>query len=279
MTTSPQTTNETPADRRDAGPPVHRVAGPRDRAQVAGPLGRRRHVRVAEPVGPLADPEGVASRGPKLFILDMFPYPSGTGLHVGHPLGFTGTDVYARYQRMAGRNVLYTMGFDAFGLPAEQFAVQTGHPPGDHHGRQHRHLPPPDPPARVEPRPAALDRHHGPRLLPVDAVDLHPDLRVLVRPGGRATRWRRRAGPADRRTARRARRRHPDPGRRASVVGAVGDRAGRRDRRVPAGLRRRTLRSTGARAWARSSPTRRSPPTAAAIAATSRCSSATCASG
>ena len=59
----------------------------------------------------------------------MFPYPSGTGLHVGHPLGFTGTDVYSRYQRMAGRNVLYTMGFDAFGLPAEQFAVQTGtHP-------------------------------------------------------------------------------------------------------------------------------------------------------
>jgi len=81
------------------------------------------------PTGPLADADAVAARGEKLFILDMFPYPSGTGLHVGHPLGFTGTDVYARYQRMAGRNVLYTMGFDAFGLPAEQFAVQTGtHP-------------------------------------------------------------------------------------------------------------------------------------------------------
>ena len=81
------------------------------------------------PAGPLADPDGVAGRGRKLFVLDMFPYPSGTGLHVGHPLGFTGTDVYSRYQRMAGRNVLYTMGFDAFGLPAEQFAVQTGtHP-------------------------------------------------------------------------------------------------------------------------------------------------------
>ncbi|HEU4841852.1 MAG TPA: class I tRNA ligase family protein, partial [Ilumatobacteraceae bacterium] len=81
------------------------------------------------PAGPLADPDGVAARGRKLFVLDMFPYPSGTGLHVGHPLGFTGTDVYSRYQRMAGRNVLYTMGFDAFGLPAEQFAVQTGtHP-------------------------------------------------------------------------------------------------------------------------------------------------------
>ena len=81
------------------------------------------------PAGPLADPEAVAARGPKLFVLDMFPYPSGKGLHVGHPLGFTGTDVYSRYQRMAGRNVLYSMGFDAFGLPAEQYAVQTGtHP-------------------------------------------------------------------------------------------------------------------------------------------------------
>jgi leucyl-tRNA synthetase len=65
----------------------------------------------------------------KLFVQDMFPYPSGSGLHVGHPLGFIGTDVYARYHRMLGRNVLHTMGFDAFGLPAEQYAVQTGtHP-------------------------------------------------------------------------------------------------------------------------------------------------------
>ncbi len=65
----------------------------------------------------------------KLFVQDMFPYPSGAGLHVGHPLGFIGTDVFARFQRMDGRNVLHTMGFDAFGLPAEQYAVQTGtHP-------------------------------------------------------------------------------------------------------------------------------------------------------
>ena len=59
----------------------------------------------------------------------MFPYPSGVGLHVGHPLGFIGTDVFGRYKRMTGHNVLHTMGFDAFGLPAEQYAVETGtHP-------------------------------------------------------------------------------------------------------------------------------------------------------
>jgi leucyl-tRNA synthetase len=88
-----------------------------------------RTFEAPNPAGPLADPEAVAARGPKLFVLDMFPYPSGAGLHVGHPLGFTGTDVYVRYQRMNGRNVLYSMGFDAFGLPAEQYAVQTGQHP------------------------------------------------------------------------------------------------------------------------------------------------------
>ena len=66
---------------------------------------------------------------PKLYVLDMFPYPVGVGLHVGHPLGYIGTDVYARYQRMNGRNVVHTMGYDAFGLPAEQYAVQTGQHP------------------------------------------------------------------------------------------------------------------------------------------------------
>ncbi|WP_040782351.1 leucine--tRNA ligase [Rhodococcus ruber] len=77
------------------------------------------------PVGPLAGdvPDD------KLFVQDMFPYPSGSGLHVGHPLGYIATDVYARYHRMLGHNVLHTLGYDAFGLPAEQYAVQTGtHP-------------------------------------------------------------------------------------------------------------------------------------------------------
>ncbi|WP_406352205.1 leucine--tRNA ligase [Streptomyces sp. NBC_00658] len=80
------------------------------------------------PSGDLAgDPELVAK--PKKFIMDMFPYPSGAGLHVGHPLGYIATDVSARYQRMTGHNVLHTLGFDAFGLPAEQHAVSTGEHP------------------------------------------------------------------------------------------------------------------------------------------------------
>ena len=84
---------------------------------------------VPNPTGPLSDGfEQVKDRA-KLYVLDMFPYPSGAGLHVGHPLGYIGTDVFARFQRMAGRNVLHTMGYDAFGLPAEQYAVQTGQHP------------------------------------------------------------------------------------------------------------------------------------------------------
>ena len=80
------------------------------------------------PAGPLAEPDKVAGR-PKLFVLDMFPYPSGAGLHVGHPLGYIGTDVFARYKRMTGYNVLHSLGYDSFGLPAEQHAIATGiHP-------------------------------------------------------------------------------------------------------------------------------------------------------
>ena len=84
---------------------------------------------VANPVGSLAPADGSAVPARKLFVQDMFPYPSGDGLHVGHPLGFIATDVYARYFRMVGQNVLHAFGFDAFGLPAEQYAVETGtHP-------------------------------------------------------------------------------------------------------------------------------------------------------
>ncbi|WP_435277730.1 leucine--tRNA ligase [Rhodococcus yananensis] len=81
--------------------------------------------RAPNPVGDLAGDVPAD----KLFVQDMFPYPSGSGLHVGHPLGYIATDVYARYHRMLGHNVLHTLGYDAFGLPAEQYAVQTGtHP-------------------------------------------------------------------------------------------------------------------------------------------------------
>ncbi|NIG51938.1 leucine--tRNA ligase [Chitinophaga sp. Cy-1792] len=69
------------------------------------------------------------STKPKCYVLDMFPYPSGAGLHVGHPLGYISTDIYSRYKRLKGFNVLHAMGYDAFGLPAEQYAIETGQHP------------------------------------------------------------------------------------------------------------------------------------------------------
>ena len=65
----------------------------------------------------------------KFYVLNMFPYPSGAGLHVGHPLGYIASDIYARYKRQQGFNVLNPMGYDAYGLPAEQYAIQTGQHP------------------------------------------------------------------------------------------------------------------------------------------------------
>lgn len=86
---------------------------------------------AANPSGALTDGDGAAARegARPFFVMDMFPYPSGAGLHVGHPLGYIATDVVARYRRMQGDNVLHALGYDAFGLPAEQYAVQTGQHP------------------------------------------------------------------------------------------------------------------------------------------------------
>jgi leucyl-tRNA synthetase len=81
------------------------------------------------PAGPLAGGFDRMAGRPKFMIMDMFPYPSGAGLHVGHPLGYIATDVYARYLRMTGHNVLHPFGYDAFGLPAEQYAIDTGQHP------------------------------------------------------------------------------------------------------------------------------------------------------
>jgi leucyl-tRNA synthetase len=117
---------------RDASIPPHRYTAAlaaqievawQDRWQAEGTF------HAPNPTGPLSDGFDRLAGRPKVYVLDMFPYPSGAGLHVGHPLGFIGTDVYARFKRMSGHNVMHTMGYDAFGLPAEQYAVQTGtHP-------------------------------------------------------------------------------------------------------------------------------------------------------
>ena len=114
----------------DADTPPHRYD-----ATLAADIEARWQARwdaggVYETPNPPAQlPSGRGTAGPKLFVMDMFPYPSGSGLHVGHPLGYIATDVYVRFKRMTGFSVLYTMGFDAFGLPAEEHARQTGQHP------------------------------------------------------------------------------------------------------------------------------------------------------
>lgn len=151
-------TADTPAQRTPAGPPTATTA-PTSAALAATPAaGTRRpddipaHRYTAQaanrieskwqdrweadgtfhtpnPTGDLATGWEQVQGRPKLFVMDMFPYPSGSGLHVGHPLGYIGTDVFARFKRMQGHNVLHTLGYDAFGLPAEEYARQTGtHP-------------------------------------------------------------------------------------------------------------------------------------------------------
>ncbi|GAA4766022.1 leucine--tRNA ligase [Actinomycetospora chibensis] len=125
MTAEPEVAPDVRPDAESAsGVPPHRYT-----AALAGAIERRWQDRW-EAADTFAVPNlPPAQAGEKFYLMDMFPYPSGSGLHVGHPLGFIGTDVLGRYLRMTGRTVLHTMGFDAFGLPAEQYAVQTGtHP-------------------------------------------------------------------------------------------------------------------------------------------------------
>ena len=94
-----------------------------DRWEAAGTF------HAPNPAGPLSDGFGQVAGRPKFYMLDMFAYPSGAGLHVGHAVGYIGTDVYARYLRMTGHAVLHPYGYDAFGLPAEQYAIDTGQHP------------------------------------------------------------------------------------------------------------------------------------------------------
>ena len=226
--------------------------------------------QTPNPAGPLADPQR-SPTGREAVRARHVPLPAGAGLHVGHPLGFIGTDVFGRYKRMTGHNVLHTMGFDAFGLPAEQYAVQTGSTRRS-------------PPTTTSPPSAAS--------CAAWASATTRDARSTTDPEYyRWTQWifmqifnswfdpDAQTGPPDRRPDRRVRgrrpHRHPTVGRGPSCRPASAPTSST----TTGWPTSATRRSTGAPGWARSSPTKRSPPTGAATAATSRSSSATCASG
>ena len=121
--TSHDSTADVPAHRYTSGLAADIEQRWQDRWESEGTF------ETPNPVGDLAAPAGTELPDDKYFIMDMFPYPSGAGLHVGHPLGYIATDVVGRYKRMTGANVLHALGYDAFGLPAEIFAVETGRHP------------------------------------------------------------------------------------------------------------------------------------------------------
>jgi leucyl-tRNA synthetase len=130
----PPTSSSTRTTGRVMSEPAHRYD-----AALANEIEQRwqdrweaeRTFRAPNPSGALAEPDHPRSGAPKKFVMDMFPYPSGAGLHVGHPLGYIATDAYSRFLRMAGYNVLHPIGYDAFGLPTEQYAIATGRQPAE----------------------------------------------------------------------------------------------------------------------------------------------------
>ncbi|SDD14723.1 leucyl-tRNA synthetase [Geodermatophilus telluris] len=127
-----QTVSQPATDPAGDGVPPHRYTpalAQRIELEWQDRWAREGTFHTPNPVGRLAEGFDRVADRPKAFLMDMFPYPSGAGLHVGHPLGYLGTDVTSRFLRMDGRNVLHPMGYDAFGLPAEQYAVQTGQHP------------------------------------------------------------------------------------------------------------------------------------------------------
>ena len=237
-------------------------------ARLAGEIERKWQDRweadrtfwAPNPAGALADGFDAFADREKLYVLDMFPYPSGAGLHVGHPLGYIGTDVFARFKRMTGHNVLHAMGYDAFGLPAEQYAVTTG---------QHPRVTTDENIATMRRQLRRLGLGHDPRR-GVSTTDV---------PYYRWTQWiflqifnawydeeRDRARPIGELVAELESGSAPRPTAHRGASSSAGSSASSSTPIASRTSRRRS--STGARRWARSSPTRRSPPKGAASAAT-----------